>query len=148
MLKDRGHCWWRPLRSVILQTPQSSDHSSNPARSAASFSFSTCNSSTAARREGFSLWRWPVLRVQHGEKTLFNCSAGNSLRWGRFGRSTCAEGKRDRPVLLNHHPDLCPRCGHSGWCYCTWTNTWPHTWPHTWTNTGRHTYNISLTSLR
>lgn len=76
----------------------------------ASLSFSMCDGWIAARwwRVGCSLWRWPELRVQHGKKTMSNCLAGNSLRLGEGVCSTGAEGKRDCPIMLNHHRDLCP----------------------------------------
>lgn len=112
--------------SVALQSQQSCPMQTPPR---ASFSFSTCDSWSAAWRRGFSLRRWPEVRVQHEEKTLSNCLAGNRLMWGEGGWVGWEGG--GCPFLLNHHPDLCPHCGHSGWCYCTWihtpsTNTYEH----------------------
>lgn len=38
----------------------------------------------------------------------------------REGLLCWCRGRRDCPILLNHHPDLCPHCG---WCHCTWIHT-------------------------
>jgi len=84
----------------------------------ASVSFPPGTGWSAACRGGFSLWQWPQVRVQHGETTSLKCLARNSLRWDECSLGW-RRGKRDRPNLLNHHPDLCPDCAHSGWCDST-----------------------------